>query len=88
MTEDEMVRWHHQLSGHGFGWTPGVGGGPGGLVCCGSWGDKDSDTTEQLNLSELKLMALVFSEPHINAVLLKYSWVLQSCCLCLQANDS
>jgi len=49
MTEDEMVRWHHQLSGHGFGWTPGVGGGPGGLVCCGSWGDKDSDTTEQLN---------------------------------------
>jgi len=25
MTEDEMVGWHHQLSGHGFGWTPGVG---------------------------------------------------------------
>ena len=20
-TEDEMVRWHHQLNGHGFGWT-------------------------------------------------------------------
>ena len=25
MTEDEMVGWHHQLSGHEFGWTPGVG---------------------------------------------------------------
>ena len=21
-TEDEMVGWHHQLDGHGFGWTP------------------------------------------------------------------
>ena len=28
-TEDEMVGWHHQLNGHGFGWTPGVGDGPG-----------------------------------------------------------
>ena len=25
MIEDEMVGWHHELSGHGFGWTPGVG---------------------------------------------------------------
>ena len=25
MTEDEMVGWHHQLDGHGFGWTSGVG---------------------------------------------------------------
>ena len=25
MTEDEMVGWHHRLSGRGFGWTPGVG---------------------------------------------------------------
>ena len=48
-TEDEMVGWHHQLDGHGFGWTLGVGDGQGGLVCCGSWGCKESDTTEQLN---------------------------------------
>ena len=27
MTEDEMVGWHHQPDGHGFGWTPGVGDG-------------------------------------------------------------
>ena len=49
MTEDKMVGWHHQLNGHGFGWTLGVGDGQGGLVCCGSWGRKELDTSEQLN---------------------------------------
>ena len=49
MTEDEMVGWHHRLNGHGFGWTPGVGDGQGGLACHGSWGHRESDTTEQLN---------------------------------------
>ena len=48
-TEDEMVGWHHWLNGHGFGWTPGVGDGQGGLVCCGSWGRGESDMTERLN---------------------------------------
>ena len=48
-TEDEIAGWHHRLNGHGFGWTPGVGDGQGGLACCGSWGHKESDTTEQLN---------------------------------------
>ena len=52
MTEDEMVGWHHQLNGHGFGWTPGVGDGQGGLACCSSWGRKVSDTTEGLNWTE------------------------------------
>ena len=37
-TEDKVVGWHHQLDGHGFGWTPGVGDGQGGLVSCSSWG--------------------------------------------------
>ena len=48
-TEDEMVGWHHWLDAHGFGWTPGVGDGQGGLACCGSWGHKESDITERLN---------------------------------------
>ena len=52
MTEDEMVGWHHWLDGHGFGWTPVVGDGQGGLACCGSWGHKESDTTERLNWTE------------------------------------
>ena len=62
-TEDEMARWHHQLNGHEFEWTSGVGDGQGGLACCDSWGRKESDTTEQLNWTELMgldVMILVF----------------------------
>ena len=33
-TEDKMVGWHHRLNRHEFAWTPGVGDGQGGLVCC------------------------------------------------------
>ena len=51
-TEDEMVGWHHQLNGRAVGWTQGVGDGQGGLLCCGSWGRKESDTTERLNWTE------------------------------------
>ena len=49
-----MVGWHHQLDGHGFGQTLGVGDGQGGLACCGSWGCKESDTTQRLNWTELE----------------------------------
>ena len=52
MTEDEMVGWHHQLNGHGFGWTPGVGGRQGGLVCCSLWGCKESDMTKRPTLCD------------------------------------
>ena len=48
-TEYEMVGWHHRLDAHEFGWTLGVGDGQGGQACCGSWGRKESDTTERLN---------------------------------------
>ena len=41
MTEDEMAGWHHWLDGRESGWTPGVGDGQGGLVCCDSWGHKE-----------------------------------------------
>ena len=52
MTEDKMVGWQHRLDGHGFGWTPGVDDGQGGLACCDSWGRKESDMTERLNWTE------------------------------------
>ena len=47
--KDEMVGLHHRHNGHGFRWTPGVDDGQGGRVCWGSWGRKESDTTERLN---------------------------------------
>ena len=49
MTEDEMAGWYYQLDGRESEWTPGVGDGQGGLVCCDSWGCKESDMTEWLN---------------------------------------
>ena len=52
MTEDEMAGWHHWLDGRESEWTPGVGDGQGGLVCCDSWGLEESDTTEQLNWTD------------------------------------
>ena len=56
-----MVGWHHRLDGHEFGWTLGAGDGQGGLVCGGSWGHKESDTTECL--TELKPLSLQYL-PH------------------------
>ena len=35
--------------------TPGVGDGQGGLACCDSWGREESDMTEWLNWTELKV---------------------------------
>ena len=49
MTEDEMVGWHHQLNGHEFKQTPGVGNGQGRLVCCSPCGHMEMDVTEGLN---------------------------------------
>ena len=49
MTEDQMVGWYHGLNGHEFEQTPGDSEGQGNMVCCSSWGCRDSDTTERLN---------------------------------------
>ena len=49
ISEDEMVGWPHRLDGFEFEQALGVGDGKGSLVCCGSWGRKESDMTEPLN---------------------------------------
>ena len=54
MREDEMVGWHHWLEGHEFEQAPGVGDGQGSLAYCSSWGYKELDMTERLNLTELR----------------------------------
>ena len=46
MTEDEMVGWHHWVSGQEFEQVLGAGEGQGGLVCCSPWGHKELDATE------------------------------------------
>ena len=38
--KDEMVGWHHQLDGHEFEQTSGVGDEQGSLACCSPWGCK------------------------------------------------
>ena len=49
MTKDEMVGWHDQLYGHEFELALEVGDRQGSLVCCSSWGCKESDMIERLN---------------------------------------
>ena len=51
-TEDEIIRWYHRLDGQEFEQALGVGDGQGSLACCSTWGSKESDMTEQLNLTE------------------------------------
>ena len=49
MTEDEMVKKHHQLNGHEFDQAPRAGDGKGSVACCSPRGHKESDMTERLN---------------------------------------
>ena len=88
--EDEMVRWHHWLNGHGFRWTPGVGDGQGGLTCCGPWVYKESDRTERLNWTEAKrvlqafkvykvityfILSMYVNNPHLNSCVWTYTHI-------------
>ena len=67
MTEDEMVRWHHQLTGHEFEFTLAVGDGQGGLACCSPWITKSQ--TGLSNWTELNYIAF----PLIPSELFYYS---------------
>ena len=45
VTEDEMVGWHHRLSGYEFEQTMRDSEWQGNLVCCSPWDCKESDIT-------------------------------------------
>ena len=47
-----MFGWHE------FEQAPGVGDGQGSLVCCSTWGHKESDMTEQLNCIDIHVLQL------------------------------
>ena len=49
MTEDEMVGWHHSLSGLEFEQALGFSDGKGSLAYCSPWGCKELDMTELPN---------------------------------------
>ena len=67
-TEDEMAGWHHRLKGRESEWTPGDGGGQGGLACCNSWCRKELDTTGRLKWAELKTAMQVCMLSHSSYV--------------------
>ena len=78
--EDGMVGWHHQLNGHGFGWTLVVGDGQGGLACCGSWGRRirydwatELNWTLKTHLYDLQVKWRMFEE-----TVLFYFFILRS----------
>ena len=54
--------WHHQLDGHEFEWTPGVGDGQGSLVWCNSWGRKESDWATELNWTHTSMLQSMVQE--------------------------
>ena len=58
MTGDKMVGWHHRLNGLEFEQAPGDSEGQGSLVCCSTWGCKESDTTEQLNNNRNEFLSI------------------------------
>ena len=63
-----MAGWHHGLGGRESEWTPGDGDGQGGLVCCDSWGPKESDMTERLNWTHAYILRSLY---HKCSILLK-----------------
>ena len=65
-TEDEMIGWHHQLTGHEFEQAPGDREGQGSLACCGPWGCKESDMTEQLNNNFIRSKGHYFDTEKMN----------------------
>ena len=68
--------WHYWLNRHEFGWTPGVGDGQGGLVCCSPWGHKELDTAEWLNWTELmwKKKREIRKENNVTCSIYGISW--------------
>ena len=79
MTEDEMVRWHHQLNEYEFEQAPGVGDRQESLACCNPWGCKEWDMTDSLTLYSQEMLCLTYSKEHqLSSVQFSYTVVSDS----------
>ena len=61
-TEDEMIWWHHRLSGHEFEEALGDGKGQGSLACYSPSGGKELDMTERLNNKNIYIWLIHFPQ--------------------------
>ena len=66
MIENEMVGWHHRLSGHGFEQTLGDSEGQGNLVCCSPRGHKS--WTQLKDRTKLCICANYFNFPKLSFI--------------------
>ena len=66
MTENEMVGWYYQLSGHEFEQAPGDSEGQRSLVRCSPWGHKESATTERLKNNSNKAAHCCILDTHLS----------------------
>ena len=80
MIEDEMVGWHYQLNGHGFGCTPGVGDRQAGLGCCDSRDRKELRMAGRLNWIEWLMSLNVMSYTYLPSVY-PLQWSVHPCLL-------
>ena len=62
MTEDEVVGWHHQLSGHEFEQASGDGEGQGSLECCSPLGCKDFYMTERMYHKKVMELTIIWTD--------------------------
>ena len=78
MTEDKMVGWHHWLDGHEFEQAPGAGDGHGSLASFRPRGPKESDTTEQLNWTELTNVSPGVLVTRVSILVTTVYWIARS----------
>ena len=92
-----MAGWHHWLDGLESEWTSGVGDGQGGLVCCDSWGHKESVRTERLKWTDWThlfiLIYLLLWYLHLYVIFITYMHAIhaksvQSCPTLCDPTDS
>ena len=64
VTEDEMVGWHHRFNRYEFEKTQGDSKGQGSLMCCSSWGHRESVTTYWLN-NNIHMCTYIYTHTYI-----------------------